>query len=397
MKKLSLQIVITGSAAVVLLLAFWLSGASDKNSGPRNQNKKPVVLPKVSVVSVKPHAYSASVTGYGEALPTYKLELSTDISGRVLSLSEKLKTGLQVKKGEVLLTIDDTSYQQSVASAEFDVAAAEVELLQQRLNRKQAIAEWKRSGLKGQPDSELVLYAPQVKAAQVKLVFSKRSLAKAKLDLARTQVKAPFDAQIISRDIELGSYVQAGSQVATLYNTDVIEVSLPLSEKQWRNLPDLSVAKRHSAVTLYSMDGSQQWQGHVARVEQFLNNESRQRSLVVAVNQPLKQKPALYSGTFVRAQIQGKTLDNLWRVPASAITEDQSVWYLSANNSLQQAAANVQFSIGDWSYVTPVAEHDAVQVVAKPLSSYLPDMQVDAININAKAQLASSAAVTTQE
>ena len=390
MKKLSLQFVITGSATAVLMLAFWLSSPSENNADPRQQDKKPVILPKVSVVAVEPHTYSASVTGYGGALPTYKLELSADVSGRVLSLSPKLKTGLQVSKGEVLLTLDDSSYQQAVANAESDVASAEVELLQQELNRKQAIAEWQRSGLKGQPDSELVLYEPQVKAAKAKLEFSKRSLVKAKLDLERTQVKAPFDAQIISRNVELGSYVQAGSQIAMLYNTDVIEISLPLSEQQWHNLPDFSIANRHSKVTLFSMDGSQKWLGQIARVEKFLNSESRQRSLVVVVENPLAQEPALYSGTFVKAEIQGKTIDNLLKVPASAITEDQQFWYLSSGNTLQQAPAKVQFAIGDWAFVTPVVKHSEVQVVVKPLSSYLPDMQVDAINLNAGTQLASS-------
>ena len=73
---------------------------------------------------------------------------------------------------------------------------------------------------------------------------AEQSVNSAKRDLAFTSLRAPFNALVVSRDIALGSYVQAGSAVATLYSADIAEVAIGLSPSQWAQLPASAISQK---------------------------------------------------------------------------------------------------------------------------------------------------------
>lgn len=385
--KLQHQVIVTLVGLSSIALAIGISMANMGSFEKQSLPEKEVELTKVSIKHIHPDRYQAQVVAYGSASPRYALDLTSEVSGRVTHLSEQLESGNTVKKGEVLITIDDRLYQQAVANAKTQVSDARVALLQEELNVQQAEQEWRRSGLQGQPDSELVLRQPQLLAAQNKLEYSEKSLLQAKADLQKTQVTAPFSALIINRQVQPSSYLQSGSQIAQLYNTDVIDISLALSESQWQQLPPLKtmisegwpVEISHTAnnkTANTSGESKEKWTGRVTRGEQHMNDSSRQRSLVVSVERPLEQSPPLFPGTFIQAKISGESIDNLWQLPASAITQDNQFWYLTQDDELKVIAADVRFSHADKVYLNPPASFNQTRVLTHPLSSYLPGMKV---------------------
>mgnify|MGYP000017611780 CR=1 FL=1 len=384
MKVSKIQLVITFIAAGSIALAFAVSSNDLESLQRKAPPKKQAEYPVVTTVPVSTGTYTALVKGFGSVTPNQSLQLTSEVSGRIVHLSPKLKSGQTFKAGAELLVIDDVEYQEAVASAKSDLATTEVELLQEQLNQKQAQEEWKRSGLKGQPNSDLVFYIPQVKAAQAKVEYARKALEKAKSDLAYTRVKAPFNAQVISRSVETGSYVQTGTELVQLYDTDLVQISVPLSSQQWNNLPNIEAMQGKTEVTLTSADGNKHWTGFVARAEQHLDSTSRQRSLIITVEAPLKLDTPLYPGSFVQASIPGKAVGNLWQIPASSLTQDNKIWYLDANSTLQAAQANIHFSANDYIFVSPIEGLKETNIVIHPLSSYLPGMR--AVDRNATKQ-----------
>lgn len=338
-------------------------------------------LPKVSVMIPQVQSHQALVTGLGTATPVQTLSLASEVSGKVVKLSPALKSGQRVRQGDLLLTLDDTQYQEAVASAQSALATAEVTLLQQQLNQTQAKAEWQRSGLNGKPDSALALYEPQVKAAKAAVEYARRTLEKARADLRKTRITAPFNALIISRSVEAGSYVQASSAVAELYGTDQVEIAIPLSSQDWSHLPQMPV-NTGWLVTLSDIESQSQWQGYVDRVEQNIDSNTRQRSIILRVDQPLEQTPPLYPGTFTQARIPGKALTSVWQVPASAITRNNEIWLVDASGMLAKTPANVRLRMTDKVYLEPSQAQQVPRIVTRPLASYLPGMKVEAISNN---------------
>ncbi|GGQ14709.1 efflux RND transporter periplasmic adaptor subunit [Shewanella litoralis] len=351
--------------------------AAEAPAKPLEKSAPVTLLPQVGVVAVNGQEYQAEVIGFGEAKPRFELTLSAEVSGKVIELNRQFESGQVIKKGTVLGQINDTSYQQAVTQAQSDVAQAELDLLEEQREGEQAKAEWLRSGLSGEPASPLVLRTPQLAQAKAALDNAKLALKKAQQDLAYTQITAPFDALIISRNIQPGSYVQTGTELGTLYSVAEVEINVPLSEMQWKNLPafdNAQLAKTPWNVTLQSTDGQYQWQGYIERVEQHLTETSRQRSLIVVVDDPLAQQTDLYPGTFVKTNIQGKSLTNLWQLPSSAISQQGDIWFVDDNGLLAKSAANIAFEKGGFVYVTPMTDKQdmpaKMQIVKRPLSNF---------------------------
>ncbi|WP_122055784.1 efflux RND transporter periplasmic adaptor subunit [Vibrio sp. Evd11] len=338
---------------------------------------------QVSVVLATLGDYQAEVVGYGEAKSRYELMFSTEVGGRVETISSQFETGQVISQGEVIANIDSTSYQQAVTQAKANVAQAQLDLLEEQRQGEQAKSEWQRSGLSGEPDSPLVLREPQLAQVTAALENAKLELVKAQQDLEKTTLVAPFDSLVVSRDVQPGSYAQTGAQIATLYSIDEVEVSVPLSENQWLSLPNsdnTQLKEQPWPVTLSSSDGQYQWQGYVERVEQHLQQDTRQRSLIVKVDNPLEQEKDLYPGTFVQATISGKQLTQLWELPASALSQQGDLWFVDNNSQLSKSNADVEFEKGGLIYIDPtklnVEIGDSMQVVKRPLSSFKAGMVV---------------------
>ncbi|GAB3103175.1 efflux RND transporter periplasmic adaptor subunit [Aestuariicella hydrocarbonica] len=334
--------------------------------------------PEVSVISVTAGSHAATVEAFGAAEPHYKLELTSQLAGRVEMLSATFDSGRQVKKGDLLLQLESSNYRAALAAAENDLATAEVDFLEAQREAEQARVEWENSGLTGEPDSPLVLRQPQLNAARAAVENARAAVASARQELEQTRIRAPFDALIVSRSVSPGSFLQAGGAVASLYSTDWLQISLPMSKRDWQKLPDVQTLDEGEWPVLFTdVETGQQWQGHVLRTELHLDATTRQQSLIAAVEKPLQQTPVLAPGTFVRAEVKGRAMDDLWQLPASSLSQRGEIWYVEAD-TLKKFAADPVSSDANVINVLPPKNLQglSVQVLVHPLSSYIEGMAV---------------------
>ena len=145
------------------------SSVNTTNRSPKGEQSGNTQLAQVGVIDVTADSYNAKVRGYGQVVPQDSLSLVAQVSGQVTDISSSFKTGALVANNTILARIDDTNYQQALASANATYQAAVVSLEEERLQGIQAKDEWTRSGLDGEPLSALVLREPQLKAAQATL------------------------------------------------------------------------------------------------------------------------------------------------------------------------------------------------------------------------------------
>jgi len=189
---------------------------------------------------------------------------------------------------------------------------------------------------------------------------------------------------VISRDVSPGSYLQTGTQVASLYSTDWVEVKVSLSDREWQSLPDASTLTTGDwPVILQAVEGAATWQGKVLRIEQHLDGTTRQRSLIVGVDKPLDQQPALYPGVFVEVSLAGRQMDNLWQVPTTSLSQRGEIWYVTADNILAKFPTSPVFSDENYIYIRPPQQlaDFPQQILLQPISSYVEGMAVAPIEI----------------
>ena len=376
MKISPVPVVVTLVAIVCIGLAISYNGQkmAQQANGPKPEPAKSVA-PNVSVINAVPSTYQAYVSGHGEAKAHWPLSLKAQVKGEITNMSEQFATGNVVKKGQVLAQIDNTEYLQAVASAKATLADAKLALQEEQDLGNQAKREWQRSGVTQAPSSPLVFRTLQLEATQATADNAQYALQTAQRDEKNTHISAPFDAVILSRDVDLGTYVSIGDTLATLNSTDKVEISVPLSLSQWQNL----ASDKSGEVILSDVTTQNQWQGYIARFEQHLDDSSRQRSVVVALDKPFEQATPLLPGTFLAVQIAGKALNNVIKLPASAVSQEGLIWYVNEQNTLMSIQAQKLFERGDYVYISPIEGHTNLRVVARPLVSYLNDMLVNPI------------------
>ncbi|MES2980811.1 MAG: efflux RND transporter periplasmic adaptor subunit [Verrucomicrobiota bacterium] len=289
----------------------------------RKEKPRPAV--ELTVVSKANHVVEIRTDGVVESLR--ETSLATEVQGRVVEISPNFKRGGRVKEGEVLVKLDPADYQSALATAEVAAAEASLGLEQERARVEQAQLDWNKLG-RGEPRNELVLRAPYLKAAEAKLNSAKQQAEKARRDLERTEIVAPFDAGVRSANAEVGAVVAPGSMIAELYSNGEIEVRLPLSLEDFGFLNRDASGNIQGNVTLKGKIGIKdyEWTAVPVRVDPEIDRKTLSASVVVKVlasENPEFPLPPV--GMFVDVRLGGKNLENVVEIPRRALLDGQRV------------------------------------------------------------------------
>jgi multidrug efflux system membrane fusion protein len=326
---------------VIFAIAFSIIAAMFASKPtPRKWGGGPPASVGVETVQLTATDYPVWIKSYGSAEPLTRTQLVSDVSGRVIEVANNIRAGASFKTGDVLLAIDPRDYQIEVDVAKSTVANAWVKYKEELAQADVAERDWNvRPGSKAGRD--LALRIPQVAAALASYDASKAQLAKAKLNLERTQVKAPFDGKILKQMVDLGQVVNPSQTIAEIYSTDYIEVRLPVKAQDLAHiyLPDEYNApgkeptdnKEHQSVVLFEGElggKTYTWKGKLVRSEGAFDSSTRMLYVVAKLDNPFvssPQLPALRVGQFLRAKIEGTQLKNVYAIPRRAVSQNNMI------------------------------------------------------------------------
>lgn len=350
-------------------------------------------LTEVRVLPTRPGTHRASISAYGEVEPRYRLNLDAQVSGRVVGLAKAFEVGAMVSEGQLLVRLDDTEYRADLMKAQQQLMSARIHLAEVQEQARQRRSDWQTSGLSDDHKmSALASGIPQLELARIQLASAQADLELAGLRLESTRIRAPFDGLVVARQVSPGSLLEEGDTVATLFNMERVEIAVALSDTQWMQFaaesgsqPDeLSVEVGALETHITDFDPPS-WTGYLLRVNRHLDANTRQRTLVVAVDQPLQQTPPLLPGRFVSVMLEGQPLTGIWRVPASAVTPSGQVWeaeQVSGLGRLRSLTAEIVFRQEQDVFIRipDVRTSDiSVQLLTHPLASYLEGMAVNPV------------------
>lgn len=311
----------------------------------------------VSTMAVDPITTQARVEVLGRVMPAREIKLQARVSGRVVHLHPDFIPGGIVKKGEVLVRLDDTDYKLNLQQKQNNLAQAKADLRIEEGNQFVARQEW--ALINDQSDDldisseDLALRKPQLEKVQADVNVAATDLEKAKVDLERTVIRAPFNAVVRDKEIDLGSQVSSQSTIATLTGTNVFwaEISVPVDKLEWIVLPQGST--KGSAVTVYGNDHFFR-QGELVNLKPEIDTDGLMARLLVAVKDPLglrNNKSPLLLGSFVRVAIDGKSLNNVFEIPRAALKDTDTVLTVSSNSTLHMKPVSVIWRTADAVYI----------------------------------------------
>lgn len=343
---------IVGGVCKIVLTLLLLGGAAavykhQMDTSPRAQRQTPARQARlVQVVATQKGSHTIAVSAMGPVVPAQQVTLHPQVAGQIVEVCETLIPGGLIETGKKLITIDPRDYQAQVRQRRADVARAVENLKVEQGNQAIARQEFELLGeIIAEEDRELVLREPQLASAQSAWESAKAALEKAELDLARCEITAPFNAVIQDKHADLGATVTAGTQLVTLIGTDEawVDLKVPISQLRWIMIPQRN-GDTGSSVRVYNTLawGPEEFRtGRVVRLYGEIEAEGRMARLLVAVDDPFCLKPAhrdqpkLLMGTFVQAEIEGRTLESVFPIARPHLRDNDTVWIMDANNQLE--------------------------------------------------------------
>lgn len=303
------------------------------------------------------------VHSQGTVIPAIKTDLTAEVGGKIVAVGEHLHTGGVFRQGEMLYQIDPREYQDAVTEAEADLARAQSLLIREEAQARQAQKNWRLLG-KGSP-SDLALRIPQLTEAQAAVRAAQAHLNRARRNLDKTTIIAPYDLIIKERTAELHSYVISGALLVSVFSIEAVEIRLPITHDQLGLLEladptGITPAASLPPVTLKNRTAGKQqvWQGSIVRTENIYSPKSRVTHVVARVSDPYGVQTntphsSLAVGMFVQAEIRGKVISDKVVLPSTALRESNKVWLIQDDNTLTKRR------------ITPLYRNDGFTVISK--------------------------------
>ena len=339
--KRSLRILVA-----LLIVGVGLAGATYlKKSAPKATKRPPAKwIPVVRVEPMQPSRHQVMVQAMGTVIPARKIYLKSRVSGQVVALHPEFVEGGFLSKGERIVQLDRSDYKLALTQMQNALVDSQYALKLELGRQDVALREWQ---LLNGPDnaeeanSDLALRKPHLEKAEADVAAAEAAVAKAVLDLERTAIKVPFNAMVLSKSIDIGSQVGIQESLAELVGTDTfwIQASIPIERLDWIQVPRHNGENGAAARIMYGQ--GHLVEGTVARLMGNLESEGRMARVLIAVEDPLGRKPSqspnsppLLLGEYVRVEIEGRVLDNVYTIPRTALRDDNTVWLVNDKQRL---------------------------------------------------------------
>ena len=346
----------------------------------------PSLLVSVDVAERRPVRFT--VTSRGSVSPRTETTLVSEVAGQIVEVSPAFVSGGFFKRGDVLIRMDPRIYEAGVKRARAEVAKARTQVATEHALAGYALEDWERlqrlDAARG-PASDLTLRKPQLQQALAELESKNAEYDKAREDLRRTVIRAPYDGMIREKIADVGQFVNVGAQLARAFAVDRAEVRLPLTQQDLSYL-DLERLEGGGTlpVTLHAEFGDDAFSrsAEVVRSEGVFDATSRVLYVVAEIDDPYDldrppEEPAqpLRIGTFVAAEIAGTAGGDLFALPRHALVRGNTVWVVDDALAIHPREVDVVRTDDEFAYIA-AGLADGDRYVTTPIDQPLPGMKV---------------------
>ncbi len=369
--------------SLLLVLALALAGC---NKGPADAQKgaagapaQPLLISAEDVHTVRNASLASGPSITGSIQPERRADLRAEVPGIVMQVLKE--NGDAVRRGDLLVRLDDTAIRDALASAEAASRAA-VQAHDQAVRQYERMKTLRASGMasaQALDDAEVRRNNLQsdAEAARSRAVLARQQLA-------RTEVRAPFDGIVSDRKVSAGDTAQVGKELAKVIDPSSMRFEAMISAD---HVGEVKAGQSvHFRVNGY---GDQEFAGKVRRVNPSANPTTRQVELLVDF---VGEKQPKLAGLYAEGRLETATRSGI-TLPASAVVRDgeRASAFRVQGTKLQKVAISVgerDARTGEYVVKSGLAEGD--QVIRHP-SALLKDGQP----VQASAPAKSSAVAAT--
>ena len=321
-KKLMLIIGIVALVVAVPLIQARLRGSSSV---------------EVEVEKLEPRVIQSSVLASGKLVHEEEVKLTTEEIGRVTAIY--VAEGQKVKRGELVLQIDDQRLKAAVEQQQASVRMQEIAIQRQQLQVENLRTQWERQRALNERklinEDAFTTATNNLKIADVDLMSSKEQLqqARALLDqqedrLSKTRVYAPIDGTITTLDIKVGETAIAsstnipGSSLMTIANPASIQTEVNVDEA---DIANVEIGQKAQVVAIAYPDQPVNGVVESIAVSAKVATGQQGQSFAIKIRLLEPDKITLRPGMTCRAEIFTATKGGVLAAPIQSILVDEDL------------------------------------------------------------------------
>jgi len=318
--SLSLRTILLFGIALLLSAGFWWL-----QRGPMNASDTPgpsASAPADSRLGVRatvvaPSPFRDKIFVTGSVIAQDEVYLQAEAAGRIISLS--LTEGGFVKKGTLLAKINDADLQAQRRRAGLNLELAQIrEARQRQLLDNRAIS---------QQDYDIVMNEVNTIKAEIDLIDA---------NIAKTEIRAPFDGLVGLRSVSEGGFVTVGTRLATLQNVDRIRIEFSVPERYAASV------RTGESITFTRQGSDQTYRATISAIEPRIDPNTRTLAIrATALNTDRRILP----GAFAQITYSLKEVDNALMVPSEAFVPESGQIFVFLHKSGKAQRVAVQTGI----------------------------------------------------
>jgi RND family efflux transporter MFP subunit len=348
-----------------------------KEEPPREE--KPLEGTLVEVIEVQGNRHEVDLRAKGTVVPAREIILQPELGGRVIWQSSELVAGGRFKKGQPIVKIDARDYQLAVEAFRSQVNRAKLDLRLEARRGEVAKREWNAFGDIDANDDQRALAQrePQLESSRLALKAAQSSLKKAKLDLARTTLRAPFNAMVVNESVDTGQLISPQTAVARLVGTDQYHVRVSIPVVSLKTMQARSGDEPGSEVRVVQRVGHETIEraGEVIRQLPDLDPGGAMARILVSIDDPLGDGKALplLLGSFVDVAVAAAPIENAIRVPRVALHHGHNVYIMNDDDLLEIRTVQIAWTEPDAVLVSGGLEPNELVIVSR-IPTPIPNM-----------------------
>ena len=276
----------------------------------------------VSVIEAQYDDVNPTLALFGEVITSRRSELRALVGGQVIEVGENFKEGAVVKKGELLLKIDDFEYRNSVIeeTAKLEVMNRDFERADELFKQGSISEQFRDNALLEKTQQELVL-------------------SESEKDLRDTELFAPFDGVINDVQATLGKQVSTfNDKIGEIIDIKNMEVRFSISKAQYGRLLEDESPIVGRAIEMKWTVGQRDliFDAYISRVGAEITSNTGGVNIFANIELDNDQETPLRPGAFVRLRMPDKTYKSVISIPETAVYEDEYI-YIIKDQRLKKA------------------------------------------------------------
>ena len=320
------------------------------------------------------------IYSFGNIVPAKKVTIYPEVNGKIIYINKNFLEGKFLKKGELIAEIDKRDYiidlKKKIAQLNSLYEDLKIEIGKQKAAQNELNTAKKIIKNIDNKSLYLILRKPYIKKIKEKIKITKADIQLAKIRLERTEIKSPFNAFVLKKYIDIGSYVSPGVKIGDLIYSDEFFVNalFPVSDLNWL---DLNKTNRVKLI----FDNSCILYGTVKSIERAVDEKGLMAKAIISIKPESQRLSPLLINNFVNIEIYGKPLKHIVKFPRNALRENSKVW-LFKNGKLKIKKIKVIFKNKNYAFTYDLTNKD--KIITSHIAIPVENMPLKETGINSE-------------